>query len=208
MKLKYWSWFLLFLVPFLGVSHLMVPNGKDWTIFNHTFVIGFYEDWSTFIWQLSPVLVSTIVIVVLIFYLPRRTTPWQLTIALAQLLFLLVWNIERMIVAIRYVNGHSYLITILVCTISVGGVLLIWKRRQKTEREKKEALLAAIDHLTAEDFPALYAAMMDVELTASEMKETDFVWAWKEVLKKDVDQQKIITTTAIHKLIELKAANT
>tara|TARA_R110002096_G_scaffold364398_1_gene557494 strand:- start:337 stop:963 length:627 start_codon:yes stop_codon:yes gene_type:complete len=208
MKLKYWSWFLLFLVPFLGLAHLMVPNGEVWTIFNQSFQIAFYKDWATFIWQLSPVLVSAIVIVVLIFSLPRRTTPWQLIVALAQLLFLLIWNIERMVMALRYVNGHSYLVTVLVCTIIVGGVLLIWKRRQKTEREKKEALLQAIDQLTAEDLPALYTAYLDVELTASEMKETDFVWAWKEVLKRDIAQPKIITTTAIQKFLELKAANT
>lgn len=170
-------------------------------------MIGFYDDWDAFIWQLSPILISAIVITLVIFSLPRKSTPWQLNIVLAELLFLLIWNIEKMVAATRFVNGHSIIITILVCSISVGGIMLLWKKRQKTEREKKEALLYAIDQLTKEDLPALFSGLMDIEMTTHEMKETDFVWVIKKMLQQNLDQNKIITAETIKKLTILKTSN-
>lgn len=207
MRLSYWSWIVMFLIPFLGLSYLIFPNGDTLVLGGLEISSGFWPDWSTFMWQLGPQLASAIIVVVLFFTLPKRTTPWQLIVVLSELLFLLVWNIEKMIAATRYINGHPLIVTILITTAVVGGVLLFWKRRQKTDREKKEALLAGIDQLTAEDLPALFLALKDVELTADEMKEHDFVWAWKQVLKNNVEYPKAITTAALQKFLELKAEN-
>lgn len=207
MKLKYWSWFLIFLVPFIGLAYKLFPNTKILVIRNVELSAGYFEDWSTLIWQLSPFVMSAIFAIVLIFALPRRTTPWQAIVALGGFLFYMVWNIERMTAGIRHPGRFWQLFLTLTVFAVVGGVLLYWKRRQKTDREKKEALLAGIDQLTAEDLPALFLALKDVELTAEEMKEHDFVWAWKQVLKNNVEYPKAITTAALQKFLELKAEN-
>ncbi len=201
-------WLVFLAVPLIATLYFYLPSGPVLSLGVAQFTVQYPDSWDTFMWMLSLLLVPAIVAITLIFTLPRNSTPWQVFAILFELLILMVFNIDRLLARQQYIDGHTYITAILVTLITVGGVLLIWKRRQKTEREKKEALLRAIDQLTAEDFPAIYEALMDVEITAEEFKETDFLRVWKKMLKEGVHQPKIITTTAIEKLVKLKAANT
>src|SRR5690606_8177580 len=144
-----------------------------------SFNISYPDSWDTFMWQFSLLLVPAIISLTLIFTLSRSTTPWAVFVLLFELLILMTFNLDRLLARQQYINGHSYLIAIMVTVLVVGVTLLIWKRKQKSEREKKEELLKAIDQITAKDLPELFGSLMDIEITAEEMKETDFVWALK-----------------------------
>lgn len=200
-------WVILFAVPLLVVSYIFFPQGATLNIFNNNFSVQYPDSWKTIIWMLSLMLVPAIIAITLILTLSRNTTPWQVFVILFELLILMVWNIDRLVARQQYIEGHELITSALVTCITVGIVILIWKRKQKTEREKKEALLIAINHLTKEDLPAIFNGLTDVEITASEMKETDFVWALKEILKQNVQHPKFITAELINNLTNLKSDN-
>lgn len=200
-------WVLLFLVPFIATVYIIFPYESELTFLGQTYHLNYYDSWMTFVWMLSLLVVPAIISIVLILILPKRSTPWPVIAVLAEMLFLMVWNIERMVAASEYINGHSYLITALISSTVVLIGLLIRYAKRPTEREKKEELLRAIDLLTDEDLPALFCSFLDIEMSAAEAKEKNLVTNWKEIFVRDVERGKFITTAALEKFLEVKDAN-
>ncbi|AEV34173.1 hypothetical protein Oweho_3222 [Owenweeksia hongkongensis DSM 17368] len=200
-------WMVALAVPLLATLYFYMPSGPVLYLNGHSLVVNYPDSWDTFTWMLSLLVVPALVAITLLFTLSRSSTPWQVFAILLELLILMMFNIDRLLARQQYVDGHSYLTAILITSTTVAAIMLLWKKRQKTEREKKEALLYAIDQLTKEDLPAIFSGLMDIEMTTDEMKETDFVWAIKKMLKQNLDQNKIITAETINKLTTLKTSN-
>lgn len=196
------------LVPMLATIYFYLPSGPVLVIKGVSFTVAYPDSWDTFMWQLSLMLVPAIIACTLLFTLSRSSTPLVLFVLLFELLLLMTFNIDRLLARQQHITGHSYLTAILVTLFVVGTIALVWKRKQKSEREKKEALLKAIDQLTMEDLPELFSSLMDIEITTEEMKETDFVWALKKMLQQNIHEPKVITTKLIQKLTNLKTDNT
>lgn len=201
-------WLVALTLPLLVVSYVFFPQGATLIFLGQEFTVQYPDSWKTFVWMMSIMVVPAITATTLLFTLSRISTPWQVFVILFELLLLMIWNMDRLLSRQQYIEGHRTIVTAIVTCVVAALIFLLWKRKQKSEREKKEALLKAIDQLTMEDLPELFSSLMDIEITTEEMKETDFVWALKKMLQQNIHEPKVITTKLIQKLTNLKTDNT
>lgn len=193
----------ILVIPAILILYYFAPSSADWNGLKLPFN---YLSWDTFLWQTSLLLAPFLAIIYILLKLPKKTN-WIILFLLYEILFAMTWNLWNTLDDLRFVEHHNLFITALVCFAITGIIIYIRQMRKPTDAEKLERLLTVIDQLTTEDLPQLFVGFLDVGHIADEMQATDYIYAWRRLLKQKVLEGNTVVMATIEKLEKTRNIN-